>query len=95
MDGFFDEDGLYKSLLVWDMASDDFFLRVARCTHSILLAEQKAHGLPPSHFVLRLRHISHADPELSRRGGVTLLEKDPVLLDLQSDGGGMVPGAVS
>ena len=81
-----DGDDLYKSLLVCDIASDDFFLRVARWTHSILLAEQNAHGFPPSHLVFRLRHISHADPELSRRGG-TLLEKDPVLLDLLSDGG--------
>lgn len=43
------------------------FLRSELLTHSTPAEAQNPHGLPPSHFVLRRRQVSQADPELRRR----------------------------
>lgn len=48
-------------------AMTERFLRSELLMHSIPLLAQKLHGLHPSHFVLRLRHVSQAEPELNRR----------------------------
>lgn len=62
---------------------------LGRWIHSIWLDAQYAHGFPPSHFVFRRRHASHAEPELNRRTlafAETVVMVDiivPVLFDLK------------
>jgi hypothetical protein len=48
-------------------ATTDLFLRSELLMHSMPLLAQKLQGLLPSHLVLRLLHVSQAEPELSRR----------------------------
>lgn len=50
----------------------DLLRRSELFTHSTPALAQNAQGLPPSHFVLRRRHVSHADPELNRRALLVL-----------------------
>lgn len=50
-----------------DEATTDLFLRSELLTQSMPLLAQKLQGLLPSHFVLRLLHVSQAEPELRRR----------------------------
>lgn len=50
-----------------DEATTDLFLRSELLTQSMPLLAQKLQGLLPSHFVLRLLHVSQAEPELNRR----------------------------
>lgn len=48
------------------LCESDRLRRSELLIHSIPALAQNAQGLPPSHFVFRLRQVSQADPELRR-----------------------------